>query len=440
MNGRQSDGLNDRERIIMTQDPPETHGSPEAPQPHKRRVRYSGRNPRRFEEKYKEHNPEKYAGDVEHIIAKGRTPAGMHIPICVKEILEILDPRPGETGLDATLGFGGHAQELLARLAPEAQADGSSLKPAAAGGKSKRRDSPRTLAASEKVRGRPSSFGPGTKANDPALKPIGAGNAPKGLGKLFALDVDPLELPRTEARLRGLGFSEEVFIPRRMNFAGILGLLPEAGGGFDFILADLGVSSMQLDNPARGFTYKFDGPLDLRLNPSRGAPASELLRTISFKALTKLLAENADEPHAETIARAIKGSLSPIATTKQLADAVRCALEKLPSKETDNAIKRSLQRTFMALRIGVNEELSVLDRFLEALPWCLNPGGRVAILSFHSGEDRRVKKAFAKGGAEGIYSGVAPTCLRPSPEEQKKNSRSSSAKLRWAVRSSLPVR
>jgi len=314
---------------------------------------------------------------VEHVIARGRTPAGMHIPICVKEILDILDPKPGETGLDATLGFGGHAQEILPRLLPG--------------------------------------------------------------GRLFAVDVDPIELPRTAARLRNLGFPEEVFIARKINFAGIRGLLPEAGGGFDFVLADLGVSSMQLDNPGRGFTYKFDGPLDLRLNPSRGAPASELLKSISFKALATLLAENADEPHAETIARAIKGGLAPITTTVQLSATVRAALEKLPSKETDNAIKRSLQRTFMALRIGVNEELSVLDRFLEALPWCLKPGARVAILSFHSGEDRRVKKAFAKGGDSGIYSSVAPTCLRPSPEEQKKNSRSSCAKLRWAVRSPAPV-
>jgi len=359
----------------MAQEPPAPLDPRKTPEPHKRRVRYKGRNPRRFEEKYKEHDPEKYAGDVEHIIARGRTPAGMHIPICVKEILEILAPKPGETGLDATLGFGGHAQELLPRLKPG--------------------------------------------------------------GRLFAIDVDPLELPRAEARLRGLGFSEDAFITRKMNFAGIMGLLPEAGGGFDFVLADLGVSSMQLDNPERGFTYKFDGPLDLRLNPSRGVPASELLRSISFKALTKLLTENADEPHAETIARAVKGSLTAVTTTLQLSDTVRAALEKLPSKETDNAIKRSLQRTFMALRIGVNEELSVLDRFLEALPWCLKPGGRAAILSFHSGEDRRVKKAFAKGEAEGLYSGVAPTCLRPSPEEQKKNSRSSCAKLRWAVRSGV---
>jgi 16S rRNA (cytosine1402-N4)-methyltransferase len=358
----------------MTQ---ESEQSPEPPKPHKRRVRYGGRNPRRFEEKYKEHDPARYADDVAHIIARGRTPAGMHLSICVKEVLSILDPKPGETGLDATLGFGGHAQELIPRLQPG--------------------------------------------------------------GRLFGLDVDPIELPRTEARLRGLGFTEKAFVAKKMNFAGIMGLLPEAGGGFDLILADLGVSSMQLDNPQRGFTYKFAGPLDLRLNPSRGAPASELLKTLNLKALTQLLAGNADEPHAEAIARAIKGSLTQIVTTVQLADVVRAALEKLPSKETDNSIKRSLQRTFMALRIGVNEELSVLDRFLDALPWCLKPGGRAAILSFHSGEDRRVKKAFAKGEESGIYSSVAPNCLRPSPEEQKNNSRSSCAKLRWAIRSSAPV-
>jgi 16S rRNA (cytosine1402-N4)-methyltransferase len=224
-----------------------------------------------------------------------------------------------------------------------------------------------------------------------------------------------------------------------MNFAGIMSLLPEAGGGFDFVLADLGVSSMQLDNPGRGFTYKSDGPLDMRLNPSRGVPASELLKSLSLKGLAELLSGNADEPHAEAIAREVKGSSVPIKTTAQLSDTVRAALKKLPSKETDNAIKRSLQRVFMALRIGVNEELNVLDRFLEALPWCMKPGARAVILSFHSGEDRRVKKAFAAGEASGIYSGVAPTCLRPSPEEQRKNPRSSCAKLRWAVRSPAPV-
>ena len=362
----------------MTQDIDQPQGSPEPPKPHKRRVRYSGRNPRRFEDKYKELNPGKYSEDVARVIAKGRTPAGMHVPVCVKEMLQILDPRPGETGLDATLGFGGHAREILPRLLPG--------------------------------------------------------------GRLFAVDADPIELPKTEARLRGLGFTEGAFVARRMNFAGIMGLLPEAGGGFDFVLADLGVSSMQLDNPKRGFTYKSDGPLDLRFNPLRGVPASELLRSAGLAALTKLLSENADEPNAEAIAREIKRSLQPIKTTAQLADAVISALKKIPSKETDSAIKRSLQRTFMALRIAVNEELSVLDRFLEALPWCLKHGGRAAILSFHSGEDRRVKKAFAKGLELGIYASASPSCLRPSPEEQRGNSRSSCAKLRWAVRSQAPVR
>ena len=323
----------------------------ENPKPHKRRVRYSGRNPRKFEEKYKELDPAKYAGDIEHIIAKGQTPAGMHRPICVEEILSILDPKPGEVCLDATLGYGGHSEKILPKLLPG--------------------------------------------------------------GKLFATDVDPLELPRAEARLRALGFGPDVFIPRKMNFAGVIGLLPEAGGGFDCILADLGVSSMQLDNPARGFTYKADGPLDLRLNPGRGKPAADLLNTISAEALEKILFEYADEPQAKEIALAIKAALLPVNTTARLAEAVSEGLKKLDPKIDDPSVKKALQRTFMALRIAVNEELSVLDRFLEILPWCLKPGGRVAILSFHSGEDRRVKKAFLRGEETGVYAKIAPAPLRP---------------------------
>lgn len=349
----------------------------EPPKHHKRRVRYSGTHPRRFSEKYKELNPDKYAADVAHIISKGQTPAGTHRPICVEEILKILDPQPGEICLDATLGYGGHSERLLPRLLPG--------------------------------------------------------------GRLFALDVDPLELPRAEARLRALGFGADVFIARKMNFAGIASLAAEAGGGFDCVLADLGVSSMQLDNPERGFTYKTDGPLDLRLNPGRGKPASEMLKSLSAAALEKMLFENADETYAKHIAQAIKAAAPPAATTVQLAAAVRAGLKKLNSKLPDEEIKKSLQRVFMALRIGVNEELSALDRFLEALPWCLKPGGRAAILSFHSGEDRRVKKAFVRGVESGVYSGAAPTPVRPSPEERRGNPRSSCAKLRWAVRSSQPM-
>jgi 16S rRNA (cytosine1402-N4)-methyltransferase len=212
--------------------------------------------------------------------------------------------------------------------------------------------------------------------------------------------------------------------------------LPEAGGGFDCILADLGVSSMQLDNPARGFSYKTDGPLDLRLNPMRGKPASALLQSITAQGLAELLSKNADEPHAELIAQEIKKSTLPIVTTRQLADIVRAALKGFPEIKEH---KKTLARTFMALRIAVNDEFGVLDRFLEVLPWCMKPGARVAVLSFHSGEDRRIEQAFQKSFRSGIYSSVAPDPLRPTPEEQRSNPRSSSAKLRWAIRSALPA-
>ena len=343
--------------------------------PHKRRVRYSGKHPRRFEEKYKELNPSLHAEELRKVMARGQTPAGMHRPICVREILALLDPRPGEVGLDATLGFGGHAQEILPRLRPG--------------------------------------------------------------GRLFGVDVDPVEWPRTQARLRSLGFDESVLVLRRMNFAALPTLLPEAGGGFDFVLADLGVSSMQIDNPARGFTFKADGPLDLRLDPSTGQPASALLQSVTRQRLRELLVDYADEPHAAPLAAALQGQY--LETTTELAALVRqtlhAALKRgLPEAERQAETKKALQRTFQALRIAVNDELGALDLFLSQLPTCLKPGGRVAILSFHSGEDRRVKKAFQSGERAGIYARVAPDPVRPSTEEQRANPRSSSAKLRWAVR------
>jgi 16S rRNA (cytosine1402-N4)-methyltransferase len=348
--------------------------STEAPPPHVRRKRYRGTHPRKFEEKYKELDPLKFAADVEKVIARGQTPAGMHRPICVNEILEILHPAPGETSLDATLGFGGHTQAILPLLSPG--------------------------------------------------------------GKHFAVDVDSIELPRTEARLRKAGHSKDVLVIQKMNFAGVAQLLPEAGGGFDCILADLGVSSMQLDDPSRGFSYKNDGPLDLRLNPMRGTPASALLQAVSEEALADLLTKNADEPHADLIAREIKKSAKPILTTRQLADAVGSALSVLPEMKTH---KKTLARTFQALRIAVNDEFGVLDRFLETLPWCLKPAGRVAILTFHSGEDLRVEAAFQNYEKLGIYSSISVAPIRPAPEEQRSNPRSTSAKLRWAIRSNLPV-
>ncbi|MBI5743949.1 MAG: 16S rRNA (cytosine(1402)-N(4))-methyltransferase RsmH [Elusimicrobia bacterium] len=353
-----------------------TEGTPPE-KPHKRRVRYAGKHPRRFDQKYKELDPAKYADQIDHIIAKGLTPAGTHRPICVDEILKILAPKPGETAFDATLGYGGHTRTILPRLLPG--------------------------------------------------------------GRLFAVDVDTIELPKTEARLRAEGFGPDSLVVRKMNYAGVMGLLGEAGGGFDCVLADLGVSSMQLDNPGRGFTYKADGPLDLRLNPERGASAADLIKNVTQTKLKNILADNADEPHAATIAAAIKEAPIHIKTTAELVDAVRGGMKAAHAKLGEDIIKKSLQRVFMALRIEVNGEFSALDRFLEALPWCLKPGGRAAILTFHSGEDRRVKKAFFKGEEDGLYSEVSQTPARPSAAERRSNPRSACAKLRWAVRSEKKI-
>ena len=338
----------------------------------KRRIRYSGTHPRRFEEKYKELNPQQYSDEEKKVMERGQTPAGTHRPILVREVLAALDPKPGMVGLDATLGFGGHAQELLKLIAPG--------------------------------------------------------------GRLIGIDVDPLELPRTEARLRGLGFSEDVLFVRRMNFAGLPQLLPEAGGAFDFVLADLGVSSMQLDNPARGFSFKTDAPLDLRLNPGRGQPASVFLKSINEEELAGFLVTNADEPRAVLIAKAIFENRRQIDSTTQLVNLVSQALRGLPEQSRREETKKSLQRTFQALRIAVNDELAVLDQFLNLLPGCLKEGGRVAILTFHSGEDRRVKKSFLEGYRSGIYSQIAREPIRSSAEERRANPRSTCAKLRWAVK------
>ena len=342
--------------------------------PKKRRPRYKGTHPRRFEEKYKELNAEKYVPDIEKILKSGKTPAGSHRPICVQEVLEALRPRPGQTGVDATLGAGGHARELLARIRPG--------------------------------------------------------------GRLFGLDVDPIEIVRTEARLRALGFTEQELIIRRTNFAGIPKLLADAGGGFDFILADLGVSSMQLDNPARGFTFKVEGPLDLRLNPDRGRPASALLRSLSEKELEEMLRSYSDEPHAYEISKAIYRNRETISTTTALAETVRKALSRVVSTNPEEDITRSIRRTFQAFRIAVNDEFSALEQFLRNLPFCLKPRGRAAVLTFHSGEDDRVVRSFKDGAEAGTYAEWGREPIRASSQERYDNPRSKSAILRWAVKSS----
>ena len=335
------------------------------PPPHQRRKRYSGKNPRRFDEKYKEHghDPETLA----KVIASGKTPVGTHRPIMVTEILNVLAPQPGELAVDGTLGYGGHAREILPKLLPG--------------------------------------------------------------GKLLGLDADPIELPKTEARVRAAGFDESVFTAHRSNFAGLPQVLATQNiSGADIILADLGVSSMQIDDPARGFSVKLDGPLDMRMNPQRGQPASSFLQKISPAALAEMLVYFSDEPSAATLAPALAGK--NFTSTLQLAAAIRAALPHHNKADADLAIRR----VFQALRIAVNDEFSALETFLRNLPASLNPGGRVAILTFHSGEDRRVKKMFAAHFRDGLYSEISDEVIRPTPAEQHSNPRSAPAKLRWARR------
>ena len=342
---------------------------------HKRRVRYKGTHPRKFEEKYKELNPEKYADTVAKVISKGSTPAGMHISIMVKEILDFLEIKPGQTGLDATLGYGGHTRKMLEQL--------------------------------------------------------------QGSGHIYGLDVDPIEIVKTTKRLRDAGFGEDIFTSIQENFANI-GKVAQEHGPFQFMLADLGVSSMQIDNPERGFSYKLDGPLDLRLNPEKGVSAAERLTQVTEDELAGMLIENSDEPYAEKIASVIMKKMKKgqkIDTTTKLREAIEEALSSLPdNKEKKDIVKKSCQRVFQALRIDVNSEFEVLDQFLNSLPDVLADGGRVAILTFHSGEDRMVKKAFKRYHKEGIFSEISEDVIRPSAEECRNNGRARSTKMRWAIK------
>lgn len=346
------------------------------PAPHKRRPRYPGKNPRRFDQKYKELRPELHPDTVRKVLDSGKTPAGMHRPVLLQEVLEILRPQPGEIGVDCTLGYGGHAAELWSRCQPG--------------------------------------------------------------GQLFAFDADPQELQRAETRLRRDLNPGESLQVQPGNFAGLARVLAARGvEGADFILADLGVSSMQLDDPERGFSYKADGPLDLRMNPRKGQSAAAFLRTVAEKDLSQLLQQNADEPRAAVIARGLisQRALRPIHSTLDLTRGLRQALDALPGRLGDDEFRSTCQRVFQALRIQVNDEFSALDALLRQLPQVLNHGGRVAILSFHSGEDRRVKHAFQQGWRAGLYSRIIEEVVRPGSEERHANPRASCAKLRWAIRS-----
>jgi 16S rRNA (cytosine1402-N4)-methyltransferase len=357
--------------------------SPEKP---RRRPRYRGTHPRAFSEKYKELDSARFPDEHEKVLASGKTPAGTHVPVLALEVLAALGPKAGDLAVDATLGFGGHASELLKRILPG--------------------------------------------------------------GRLLGLDVDPIELPRAEARLKALaaerGEPDAARCVRR-NYAGLRKLLAEdarGAAGADLILADLGVSSMQLDDPARGFSWKRDAPLDLRMNPGRGQPGGALLMRMKREEIEDLLRKYGDEPEAAGVAEALVATIeaqraeNPIhlLRTSDVTRAVESAYQGRADRDASEAKKSSIQRTFQAIRILVNDELTALEAFLRDLPACLAPGGRVAILTFHSGEDRLVKKAFAAGHADGTYAEVSRKVVRASSEERRANPRSLPAKLRRAVR------
>ena len=292
----------------------------------------------------------------------------------MKEIIDFLQIKPGQIGLDATLGYGGHTSHMLKCL--------------------------------------------------------------EGKGHIYGLDVDPIESAKTKERLESQGYGPDILTVKLINFANIDEVVAESGP-LDFVLADLGVSSMQIDNPDRGFSYKVEGPLDLRLDPSKGISAAERLQNISQPELEGMLIENSDEPYAREISRAIISEIKKgraIDTTTRLKEVIEGVLTSVPAAERKEVVKKTCQRTFQALRIDVNSEFEVLEQFMQKLPNVLAKGGRVAILTFHSGEDRLVKQYFKHFYREGIYSDIAKDVIRPSLEECNINSRARSTKMRWAIK------
>jgi 16S rRNA (cytosine1402-N4)-methyltransferase len=303
------------------------------------------------------------------------TAPGTHVPVLWKEVMRWLRPVPGEVVSDCTLGYGGHAVEFLRRIAPA--------------------------------------------------------------GRLIGLDVDGAELDRTAARLASLGLQVNL---HRRNFAQIEEILAGEGlEGFDIIFADLGVSSMQVDDPTRGVSYAHDGPLDMRMDDRLARTGADLLAEMSREQLATAMGELSDEPDAGTIADWIvsQRDVQPIATTAQLARLVLNAKGFSPrSRRRPWEVPGGLHpaaKTFQALRILVNDELGSLAALLSAAPRCLRKGGRIGVISFHSGEDRLVKNAFRNGLAEGIYHSACEKVITPTSSEVRRNPRGSSAKFRWAL-------
>ncbi|MBN1974078.1 MAG: 16S rRNA (cytosine(1402)-N(4))-methyltransferase RsmH [Sedimentisphaerales bacterium] len=345
---------------------------------HKRRPRYGGSHPRRFEHKYKEHNIEAYPEMRDHLLEKGKTPVTTHIPVLIEEVMENLATKPGEIVADCTVGYGGHAMEFMKRIGHN--------------------------------------------------------------GKLIAFDVDKDELERTRERLSMENVPASFY---RSNFAGIANALnKEKIDGYDIIFADLGVSSMQIDNPQRGMSYKHEGPLDMRMDDRLKQTGADLLNKLSEEELSNVLSEFADERDHEKIASMIAAErqTEPITQTSQLVELIFRAkgLSAKAWKKKQLSSKSNLLHpaalTFQALRILVNDELGSLKELLRIAPYCLRPGGRIGIISFHSGEDRLVKKSFREGVKNGTYQSAAEDVIVPQFKEINSNPRSASAKFRWAMK------
>jgi 16S rRNA (cytosine1402-N4)-methyltransferase len=350
---------------------------------HRRRPRYAGTHPKTYEQKYKEHNLAAYPEIEQHLRAKGKTPAGSHIPVLRDEVIECLKPAPCQIVIDCTLGYGGHAAEFLKHIGPA--------------------------------------------------------------GKLIALDIDAAELEHTRKRLS----TENVPVSfHRCNFAGIPKVLKQEGlAACDIIFADLGVSSMQIDNPARGMSYKYDGPLDMRMDARLKQTAADLLNTLPEERLSKCFLEFGDEPDHLQIASSIvvRRDKEPFRQTFQLVDTIFEAKGiDIKTWRKNRRISKShslhpASLVFQALRILVNDELGCLRELLRVAPYCLHPAGRIGIISFHSGEDRIVKHAFRDGLKTGIYQSIADDPIVPQAGEISSNPRSSSAKFRWAILKSKSV-
>lgn len=293
----------------------------------------------------------------------------LHIPVLLDHVLQAINPQPGQTIVDCTVGLGGHSAELLRRIGPN--------------------------------------------------------------GRLIGIDFDPANLAIARERLQTIGGRFDLF---HNNFAALPTVLAEAGvERVDAILADVGVASTQIDDPARGFSYRRPGPLDMRMDPTRGRPASELVNRLSEKELTAALLDLGDETDAPLIAKLIveRRKTRPITTTQELAEIV-CEARDFTLKRAAGAKLHPAARTFQALRLLVNRELPNLDRLMAVLPACLHPGGVAAIISFHSGEDRRVKAAFLDGFRSGVYADISREPLVADEVEREANPRARSAKLRWA--------